>query len=205
MRNAASTLVVLMLVGLAATARAQDIATPLAPTAAPSPARLELGITLLPMGLGRFRGTPGGMVFTADAAFSYGLGVSAAYVVLPGLSLGIAPQALFNVKPKAQNGAGAQEFDLMARAAYSRPVVDTIDLYVEVLPGYSLIRPPDGDTARGLVVDLGGGAIIHLSERWFTNLGLGYQVGFQKLPAKDRSADVNTRYLRIALGAGTRF
>jgi hypothetical protein len=205
MHNAASTLVVLMLVGVAATARAQDIAAPLVSTAAPSPARLELGITLLPMGLGRFRASPGGMTFTTDAAFSYGLGVSAAYVVLPGLSLGIAPQALFNVKPKDQNDGGAQEFDLMARAAYSRPVIDTIDLYVEVLPGYSLIHPPDGDTARGLVVGFGGGAIMHLSDRWFTNLGLGYQVGLQKLPAKDMSADVNTRYLRVALGAGTRF
>jgi hypothetical protein len=44
-----------------------------------------------------------------------------------------------------------------------------------------------------------------LSERAFATFGVGYQVGFQSLPAKDMSGETRTRYLRVAIGVGTRF
>ena len=192
----ATTLLGLTLVSAAAApARAQN----------DPPRRIEVGLSLLPMGLGKFSAAPGGMAFTADAAFSVGFSLQAGYALLPGLTVGLAPQGFFNVKPKEQGGAGAQEYDAMARVAYALRPVDTIALYAEVLPGYSLILPPDGDAAKGFVLGAGVGAAMDLSDRVFASLGVGYQVGFQKLPAKDMSADVKTRYVRVALGVGTRF
>jgi hypothetical protein len=190
--------VALTLVALGATARAQDAAPP-------ARARREIALSLLPMGLGKFTASAGGMTATGDAAFSYGVAVQGGYRVLAGLTLGIAPQVLFNVKPKEQDSAGAQEFDFLLRAAYSHRVVETIALFVEVLPGYSLIHPPDGDTSKGPVLDVGGGANIDLSDRTFATFGVGYQVGFQKLPAKDGAGETRTGYVRVAIGVGTRF
>src|SRR5947209_1201675 len=102
----ASMLAGLMLVALAATAHAEDFAP--APERAHKPRRVQLGLSLLPMGVGRFTASPGGMTTTADAAFTAGVGVSASYVVLRGLSIGLAPQAIFNVKPKEDPGAAAK-------------------------------------------------------------------------------------------------
>jgi hypothetical protein len=197
-----SSVVALTLVALAATARAQDLAS----SPDPQP-RLEVSLSLLPMGLGRFTASPGGMTTTDDAAFSYGVALHAGYVVIPGLTVGLVPQLLLNVKPKVQDGDAAQEIDLFARIAYSQQLVDSIALFVEVLPGYSLIHPPNnGDNSMGLVLGLGGGATMPLSERSFASLGVGYQVGFQKLPAKDLAPEgPSTRYVRVAIGVGTRF
>jgi Outer membrane protein beta-barrel domain len=199
-----STLLGLTLVALAATARAQESAP--AAAAAPPPAykrRIQVGLTLLPMGLGQFSASPGGVTMTADAAFAFGVGVSASYVIRPGLSVGLAPQAIFNVKPKVEVGDAAKQYDLMARVAYTFPVVDNIALYAEVLPGYSIISPPDGDSAKGLVLAFGGGAAMDLTDKTFATLGVGYQIGFQK--RAEMNTEVSTKYVRVAVGGGVRF
>ena len=197
-----SFIVALTLIALAAPARAQEVAS----SPGPRPRR-EVSVSLLPMGLGRFTASPGGMTSTDDAAFSYGLALHAGYIVIPGLTVGLAPQLLLNVKPKVQDGGAAQEIDLFARIAYSQQLVDSIGLFVEVLPGYSLIHPPNnGDNSMGLVLGLGGGATLALSDRAFASFGVGYQVGFQKLPPKDLAPEgPSTRYVRVAIGVGTRF
>lgn len=165
-----------------------------------------MGLSFLPMALGSFTASPGGMTVTADAAFAFGFGVSAGYEVLPGLTVGIAPQAVFNVKPKEDGGAAARQLDAMARVAYALSVAETIALYAEVLPGYSLISPPDGgDNSKGMVLALGGGAVMDLSDRVFTTLGAGYQLGFQKRSDGGTEVDVKTRYVRVTLGGGVKF
>jgi hypothetical protein len=194
----------LMLIALASAARADDSA-PAAAVTAPQRTRREASLTLLPMAAGRFTASPGGMTMKSDAAFASGVGLSVSYVLVPGLSVGFAPQAILNVKAKEDSGDAAIQVDLMARIAYTRPVVETIALYAEVLPGYSLILPSNGDTAKGLVVGFGVGSVMDLSERVFALLGVGYQVGFQKLPAADSNAEVSTKYVRVALGGGVRF
>jgi hypothetical protein len=195
-----SAVVALILVALAGTAHAQDVTQPAARTA-----RREVSVSLLPMGLGTYTSQPGGRIATADAAFNYGLGLHVGYAVLPGLTVGFAPQVCFNVKPKVQGGNGGQEIDLMARAAYTRQIVESIALFVEVLPGYSLIRPSPGDASTGLVLAFGAGSRMALSERAFATFGLGYQVGFQNLPARDGAGEARARYVRVAIGVGTRF
>jgi hypothetical protein len=195
--------VALTLVALAGTARAQEVVS--SPASRP---RREVSLSLLPMGLGRFTQSGGGMVTTDDAAFSYGLAAHIGYAVIPGLTIGLVPQLILNVKPKVQPGDAATEIDLLARIAYSQQVVDSIGLFVEVLPGYSLIHPPNsaGDNSMGLVLSFGGGVTMPLSERAFVTFGAGYQVGFQKLPPADKAPEgPSTRYVRVAIGVGTKF
>src|SRR5215471_15347923 len=168
MRKAATILVTLTLVALATPARADE----------EKDRRVEVGLSFLPMGLGKFTSSPGGFSSTVDAAFSYGVSLQAGYVLRPGLTLGVAPQTFFNVQPKDQTTAiaklpGAQEYALMARVAYACRVVDTIALYAEVLRGYSIIVPPGADTSKGFVVGAGVGAARDLAPRVFASLGAG--------------------------------
>lgn len=157
------------------------------------------------MGLGKYNGSDGGLPFSADAALSYGVALRIGYVVVPGLTIAFAPQGFLNVKPKDQDAAGARQYDIMARIEYALALADTITVFVDALPGYSLIVPPHGDMAKGPVLGIGGGAAIPLSERLFADLDVGYQVGFQSLPAAKLNAETRTRYLRLAIGIGARF
>jgi len=222
-----ATLIGLTLVALTATARAQESvpaagAPPTeiagapsrvetAPEPAPRPRPIALGLSFLPMAVGKFTTPVGAMETIGDASFAYGVGLSASYTVIGGLSVGLAPQVIYNVQDKvnpsqlAAPGA-ATEYDVMARVAYAFPIVDTIALYVEVLPGYSLISQPAASAAKGLVLGFGGGVAMDVTDGIFANLGVGYQVGFQKVSAEGGAdEDDRTRYVRVALGGGVRF
>jgi len=216
----ASTLIGLTLVALAAGARAEDRA-PVAPApaaavvdpfpAAPPPSpRVRIGLAFLPMGLGKYTSPIGGVPIQGDASLAYGVGLSASYRILAGLSLGVAPQIISNVNYKVNPSPLAappavRETDLMARLAYSFPIVETIDLYVEALPGYSLINQAGGTPAKGFVVAFGGGADMGITDRIFANFGAGYQLGFQSLTVAGEKVDTRTRYVRVSLGGGVRF
>jgi hypothetical protein len=223
----ASLLIGFTVVALAAVARAQEPA-PASPAAAPapvagaeatapvpaipapSPRRAEIGLSILPMGVGKLTLPVGGMEVTGDASFAYGVGLSASYRILAGLSVGLAPQVIFNVQDKVNPSqlaapAAATEVDLMARVAYTFPVVETIGLYVEALPGFSLIGQPNASTAKGLVVGLGVGVAMDLTEQTFANIGVGYQIGLQTVADASMNVADRTRYLRLALGGGMRF
>jgi hypothetical protein len=214
-------LVGLTLVALAGTVRAQEVMPTATTSAAPAPVRrLEVGVAFLPMSLGKFTAVYGGMRLPADAAFAPGVSISAGYQIIPRyLSVGLAPQVIFNVGTKEDpTGAGlpvvmSREIDIMARVVGSLPLVDTIAIYAEALPGYSLIMPSEGNTAKGLVLAGGVGVVMDLVDRMFINLGAGYQRGFAT--RTDTSVnegvtsmvttDVQTEYWRVALGVGMRF
>jgi hypothetical protein len=208
-------------VSLAGTARAQQ-ETPVATTSpAPVPQRkIEVGVSFLPMALGTFTASYGGMRIPSDAAFAPGVAITAGYQIIPRyLSLGLAPQAIWNVGTKVDpSGAGnavimSTEFDVMARVVGSLPLVDTIAIYAEVLPGYSLIKPSEGNTAKGFVIAGGVGIAMDLTDQLFVNLGAGYQHGFATrtdtsviMGVKTQvTTDVQSEYYRVALGVGMRF
>jgi hypothetical protein len=179
---------------------------------APSRRRLHVGAAFLPMSLGKFSAVYGGMPITADAALAPGLTVFAGYDVIPGLSVGLSPQYLFNVGTKEDPTGGgnavtaSREIDVMARVAYAYPIAEGIGIFAEVLPGYSLILPENGDPAKGFVLAFGAGANLELTDRAFVTLGGGYQIGFQtRTDDVGVKTDVRTRYIRIALGMGWRF
>jgi hypothetical protein len=93
----------------------------------------------------------------------------------------------------------------MARVEYEFPIVDTITLYAEALPGYSLIAISGASAAKGPILALGGGASMDMSDRIFLNLGVGYELGFQSLSFASMVRDYRTQYVRVALGVGARF
>jgi len=168
--------------------------------------KLQLALTVVPMAFGRFTSVPGGMKMTEDGAFAYGLDVAAGYEVLPGLSLGVAPQMLLHVKPKTDDGSAYKELDLLARLAYTFRLVDTLAIYAEALPGYSFLLPAgDGNSATGLVVAFGAGAMLDLGARAFALVGGGYQLGFQKVTFDGVTQDNRTKFVRLTIGGGVRF
>ena len=168
--------------------------------------RLEVGLAVLPMGLGKLTLPIGATEVTSDASFAYGVGLSVSRPVIAGFSLGLVPQVIFNVQDKVNPSQLAapptsHEFDSMARIAYTIPLVEGSRLYLEALPGYSLIAAPHS-LAMGAVVVFGAGLAMDMSERSFVNLGAGYQFGFQAVNGGDERS---SRYLRVELGGGVRF
>ena len=226
----ASTLIGLTLVALGAGARAEEIAPTAAPAAPvvnplppativapnseapppPPPRRIKIGLSFLPMGIGKFTTAIGGSAIEGDASFAYAFGLSASYRVIAGLELGIAPQIIYNVNYKTypvdiMAPAASQETDLMARVAYTFPIVETIGLYVAALPGYSTISQPGSPAAKGFVLALDGGVEMSVTDRIFADLGGGYQLGFQSVTVSGTKLDQRTKYVRVNLGGGFRF
>jgi hypothetical protein len=209
----------LALFALAGSARAQDEAPAPAGDAAAAPApapetvaapaaaaasdsKMQLGLNLLPMALGKWNASGGGQSASGDLAFAYGVGLSFGYAVIPGLTVGVAPQAVFHeIDKNASGGTAAKEYDLMARVAYAYTVAPKFAIYAEVLPGYSIISNPNGaSSAKGLVLAGGVGAMMDVTDQVFVNLGVGYQLGLQKVSGNDSKVS----FLRIALGAGVK-
>jgi len=156
------------------------------------------------MALGKFTSSPGGSPKTVDASFAYGAMLSASYEVLSGLLVGLAPQYTFNVRDKNASAA-AKELDILVRLAYAYRPAEGLAVYVEVLPGYSIIFPPSGDSARGMVLAFGAGAVMDISDRVFANIGAGYQYGFQNRMEESTSLETRTKYVRVTVGGGMRF
>jgi opacity protein-like surface antigen len=183
---------------------------PAAAQPAASQRKIQVGLSFLPMAAGKYTFSD---TFTTtastDAYFASGIGLSAGYEVLPGLVVGVAPQVIFNVQPKPMDAANppvAREYDLMARVAYGFRVGDTFSVYAEVLPGYSRIAPSDDTSpSEGLVLALGAGCTMDMTDRFFLNLGGGYQMGFQSQTTGVHKMELRTKYVRVAMGGGVKF
>lgn len=221
-----SSLIVVALLTLAGSARAQEEApaaapagdaaavpaADVAPAPAPAPAaeggKIQVGLNLMPMLLGKFSQTVLGQTMDSDAKVAYGIGITAGYEVIPGLTVGIAPQMLLNLKAKDAEGDAAKELDLFARVAYMYKVIPALGIYAEVLPGYSIVMLPSDagmDNPKGLALAFGAGAAYDLNDQLFLNLGVGYQMGFQKVSVSGTDVDFKTKFLRVAVGAGMKF
>jgi hypothetical protein len=83
----------------------------------------------------------------------------------------VAPQALFNVKGK-DGGDAAKAYDLLARVAYTYTVAPKIGVYGELLPGYSVVSPKEGPSAKGLVIVAGVGGMMDVTDQVFVNVGM---------------------------------
>jgi hypothetical protein len=164
--------------------------------------------------LGKVATGPSGNDTSSNLDFAYGLGLSVAYRVFYGLSVGVAPQAVFQLSSKDSAGYSVidseKEYDLMARIAYTYAVVPKLDVYAEVLPGYSfvtynaILQGSKAPKAHGVVLGGGLGAALAITERLFANVGVGYQQGFQTSHGIG-DKNVETKFLRIALGGGVKF
>jgi hypothetical protein len=220
----------LTLFALAGSARAQDETPAPAPAAEPAAAaaaepaappvaaaapesKMQVGVAFLPMFLGKVGSGPSGDDTWSDLKLAYGVGLSFGYNVIAGLSVGVAPQALFGVKRK-DGGDSIKEYDIMARIAYAYAVIPKLAVYAEVLPGYSILSLPSSMTfmgekppsPKGFVIGFGAGAAYDITDQFFVNLGVGYQMGFQKMTVTGSGdQDLKTKFLRIAVGGGMKF
>jgi hypothetical protein len=185
----------------AAPAPAPEAAPPPAAAPAASESKMQVGLNLLPMVLGKTKSEVLGESVSGDMKLAYGIGLTFGYAVIPGLYVGVAPQFLLNVKGKDDPGDASKAIDLLVRVAYVYTVAPKIGIYAELLPGYSIVMPPEGDKAKGLVIAGGVGGTFDVTDQIYLNLGVGYQYGLQK--AGDLK--MNLSYLRIAVGAGMKF
>jgi hypothetical protein len=195
-------------------ATAPPPATPTDPAAAPPPtataaggagsaasaSKMRLAVTLVPMPLGSLKTNIGGADLSADSAMAFAIMPVFDYLVMPNLFVGVAPSYAFNVKDKNSMGDAASQLDLLLRVGYGLPVAEKLGVYGYASPGYSLIRPSEGDSAKGLVLGLHAGAMYDLASNLFVNGQVGYQLGFQQLSGND----FKTNYLQIGLGVGMR-
>jgi len=197
--------------GPAGPAPAATVVDPFPAAPPPSPlSRWRIGLSFLPMGLGKLTTPINAEANQGDASFAYGFGLAASVRVIAGFSVGVAPQLIYNVNYKQYTGGltappAVRETDLMARLAYTFSVVETVGLYVAVLPGYSTFPLTGGISASGLVLAFEAGADMGITDRIFINLGAGYQWGFQSVTEVEGKFDARTRYVRVNLGGGVRF
>jgi hypothetical protein len=183
-----------------------------APEVAQDPT-VHVGAAFLSMPLGKIATGSAGNDTSSNLDFAYGVGVWAGIRVAGGLSLGVAPQALFHLSAMDSDGYpvidSKKEYDLMARIAYAYAVVPKVAVYAEALPGYSLVTydkivvGSKAPRAHGIVIGGGLGALVDIDDRLFVNVGVGYQAGFQ-VSHGITEQDVKTRFLRIALGGGVK-
>jgi hypothetical protein len=191
-------------------------AAPAVPGAAKG--RVQLGVAFLPMLFGGILASPNeysrSLKKWEPLSPAYGVGLSLGYNVVAGLSLGVAPQAIFHVDNRdgSADKVNAQ-YDLMARVAYVLSVMPGVAAYLELLPGYSFVTLTSNvaygglkpTTPKGLVLAASAGATFDITDQLFVSVAVGYQLGFQKMSVMEYDYDMRTRFLRIALGGGKRF
>ncbi|MBN2576849.1 MAG: hypothetical protein JXP73_19960 [Deltaproteobacteria bacterium] len=189
-----------------------EAAPPSAAAVAPE-SKFRVGIGFLPMFMGKMGTGEKDDLTWGDMKMAYGVGLLFGYKVIAGLSVGIAPQLLLNVKGKDESFDPydpSKEWDLMARIAYEYTVIPKLDVYAEVLPGYSIIQFAGGriffneapPNPKGLVIAFGAGAAYDITDQFFANLGVGYQMGFATFPITGGDQGHRTKFLRIAVGGG---
>jgi hypothetical protein len=205
---------------LAGSVQAQDETPAPAPAVEPeapaapavSESKMRVGLAFLPMLMGKAGTGETKDLAWADLNTAYGVGLLFGYKVIDGLSLGIAPQYIFGVKGK-DDSTSSKQIDLNARIAYEYTVMPKLDIYAEVLPGYTIIQfdssrtflgqtPPN---PKGFGIGFGAGAMYDVTDQFFANLGVGYQMNFTKFTIEGSELANRTKYLRIALGGGMKF
>jgi hypothetical protein len=175
-------------------------ATAAGTTTGASTSKMRLGVTLVPMPLGSLKTNALGTETSVDSAVAFAVMPVFDYLVLPNVFVGVAPSYTFNVKGKDSMGDAASQLDLLLRVGYGLPVNDKLGLYGYASPGYSIISPPEGDSAKGLVLGLHVGAMMDVASNLFLNGQVGYQLGFQKIS----DTDFKSNFLQIGLGVGMR-
>jgi hypothetical protein len=166
----------------------------------PTTSKMRLGVMLVPMPLGSLKTSVAGADLSTDLAIAFAVMPVFDYIVMPHLFVGAAPSYAFNVKPKDGGGDASSQIDLLLRVGTGWALNEKLQLYGYGSPGYSIVKPSNGDSAKGLVLGLHAGAMMDVSSKLFVNGEVGYQLGFQKVS----DVDSKTNYLQIGLGIGMR-
>ena len=169
---------------------------------------LRLGITLAPMPANKVKGSVAGLSGEGDLAFAFALAPTLDYSINQFVFVGLAPQYIFNVKPKDGDNSAGSELDLRLRVGGNAKIADTLMLYGYLAPGYGIVMPGGDsggiDNPKGFVLGFAAGAMLDFTPSVFGNAELGYQVGYQKTTASGLDIDFKTNYLHIGIGLGVR-
>jgi hypothetical protein len=178
-------------------------ATATGPAAGATESKMRVGLNIVPMPfLGKVSTSLGGQSSSQDLGFAFGVTPVFDYAITPNFFVGVGPTLTFNVKAKDAMGDAAKEYDLLLRVGGQLPVMDKLNVYGYAAPGYSIVSPPQGNSAKGLVVGLHVGAMYDVTPMFFVNGQLGYQLGFQSTDIGGTSADTKFSYFQIGLGGG---
>jgi hypothetical protein len=162
--------------------------------------KMRVGLNLVPMPIGTLKA----INTSFDAAFAFGLAAFFDYSITPNFFVGVAPQYIFNVKPKDGMADASKELDLQLRLGGGAPVAEKIQLYGYLSPGYGIIMPSMGNNPKGLMLGIHAGGMMDVSPTVFVAAEVGYQVGFQKVDFGGTSVDSKSNFLQIGLGGGLR-
>jgi hypothetical protein len=167
-----------------------------------SDTKMRVALNLVPMPfLGTLKANvPGFGSSSTDAAFAFGVLPIFDYSITSNFFVGFSPLVTLNVKGKDQTGDASKEYDFMLRVGGNLPLADKLQVYGYLNPGYSIISPSQGDSAKGFVVGAHAGAMFDVATNVFLNGELGYQLGFQSVDG----ADLQSRFFQIGLGGGMR-
>jgi hypothetical protein len=124
--------------------------------------------------------------------------VQAGYRLFPFLSVALAPQMQFNLKPNNQDAA--EELGIFVPATGHFAFRTRWDFNLFVAPGYTVLFTPDADDAKGFAFRYGGGPMFHVTDHVSFAAELSHQLGFQKTPG---DMDMKTSFFSVL--AGIRF
>jgi hypothetical protein len=131
-------------------------------------------------------------VFAAD--------VQAGYRLFPYVSVALASQMVFNLKPTGADSA--RELSVFAQATGHYELKMQWDFNFVVAPGYTVVLIPDADDASGFAFRWGGGPMFHLNNHVSFAAELSHQLGFQKTSRTSGDVDMQTTF--VSLHAGVR-
>ena len=128
----------------------------------------------------------------------FGAELQAGYRIHPNLSLGVAAQTFFNLKPEEEDSA--REVEIFAQATGYFAVTPQWDLSGFVAPGYSMLLVPDAEDARGLAFRWGLGPLFHVNEHIGFTAVFSHQLGFQRTERENRDVKMETSFFSLVAG-----
>jgi hypothetical protein len=114
------------------------------------------------------------------------------------LSVALAPQMFFHLKPNQQDAA--RELDVFVQTTGHLVLAPRWDVEVFAAPGYSVLMVPGAEDARGLAFRWGGGPMFHLTERIGFTVEFSHQLGFQTTERTGADVDMATSFVSLFTG-----
>jgi hypothetical protein len=138
------------------------------------------------------------MTGTADFPAAYSAELQAGYRLFRFVSVALAPQMVFNLRPQGQ--PAARELDVFVQTTGHLVLSPRWDFNAFLAPGYSVLYIPAADDASGLAVRWGAGPMYHLSEHISVAVELSQQIGFQDTVRNSDTVDMATSFVSLLAG-----
>ncbi len=170
---------------------------------------MNAGVRMMMLPTGSVAVASNGEKQSSTTAFAFGVSPHFDYNLIKYFSVGIGPDFIFNVNGKDSQGDSSNLINLNARLKGTVPILEALDAYVLVTPGFSvLIRPGERKSAKGFAMGILGGANYKINRRFGMYMEAGYQLGFQKASESVQQYDVDfngVNFFMLNLGAQAYF